>query len=130
MSTQLADAALLINNEIWAVVPNSIVFTEGLGEQSIKAASTGGGGVEQVFSNDIESNFSMIKAELFATIENIENLKLVKQNLNQNVVQVIGSTPEGRLTRTFSQAALLTDTEIALGTDTTIPIEFKANPAI
>lgn len=130
MATQLSDASLIVNNEVWAIVPNSLVFTEGQGEQSIKAASLGGGSVEQIFSHNIETNFSMVKAELYATKDAIEDTKLVKSNLNNNVVQIVGSTPEGSITRTFTQAALLTDPEKALGTDTTIPLEFKANPAI
>lgn len=130
MSTQLSDATLMVNNEVWAIVPNSLVFTEGQGEQSIKAASVGGGAVEQVFSNDIESAFSMVKCELYATVDNIENTRSVKANLNNNVVQVFGQTVDGSMTRTFTKAALLGEVEKALGTDTTIAIEFKANPAI
>lgn len=130
MSTQLSDATLMVNNEVWAIVPNSLVFTEGQGEQSIKAASLGGGAVEQVFSNDVESAFSMVKAELYATVENIENTRAVKANLNNNVVQIYGQTVDGSMTRTFTKAAMLGETEKALGVDATISIEFKANPAI
>lgn len=130
MSTQLADATFTVNNDVWAVVPNSISFTEGQGEQQIKAASVGGGATEQVFVHDIESNFSTIKVELYSTVDSIEDTKVVKSNLNQNVIQITGRTPEGSITRTFTQAALLTDPEKALGTDTTIALEFKSNPAI
>ena len=130
MATQLADAAVRVNNELWAVVPNSVVFTEGQGEQEIKAASVGGGGVEQIFVNNIESNFSMVRCEVYSTVDSIRDVKAVKANLNQNVVQIEGATPEGRITRSFTQAAILNDPEKALGTDTTITVEFKANPAI
>jgi len=60
----------------------------------------------------------------------VEDSKGWKSNRNQNVVQIEGRTPDGAITRTFTQAALLTDPEKALGADTTIPLEFKANPAI
>ena len=130
MATQLADATVLVNNQAIAIVPNTLVFTEGQGEQTIKAASIGGGQVEQIFANDIETNFSMVKFELYATKDSIEDTKSIKANLNNNVVQIFGNTPEGSVTRTFTQAALLNDPEKALGTDTTIPVEFKANPAI
>jgi len=130
VATQLADATVTVNNDIWGIVPNTLVFTEGQGEQEIKAASIGGGVVEQVYSHNVESNFSMVKFELHATVDNIDNSKVAKSNRNNNVVQITGSTPEGRITRTFTKAALLTDPEKALGADTTIPIEFKANPAI
>lgn len=130
MATQLADATVLINNQPFAIVPNTLVFTEGQGEQTIKAASIGGGQVEQIFANDIETNFSMVKFELYATHDSIEDTKSIKSNQNNNVVQILGNTPEGTITRTFTQAALLNDPEKALGTDTTIPVEFKSNPAI
>jgi hypothetical protein len=130
MSVQLADATLMVNNEVWAIVPNTLVFTEGQGEQQIKAASVGGGKVEQVFSNDLETAFSMVKVDLHTTTENIQYSKLAKANGNRNVVQIFGQTQDGKLTRTFTQASIVGDPEKALGTDGTISLEFKANPAI
>ena len=130
MSVQLSDATLMVNNEVWAIVPNSLVFTEGQGEQKIKAASIGGGKVEQVFSNDVETSFAMVKVELHTTTDNIQNTKIAKANGNRNVVQIFGSTQDGQLTRTFTQASIVGDPEKALGVDGSIAIEFKSNPAI
>ena len=127
---QLSDATFIVNDESVTTIPNTITFTEGLGEQSMKAGSTGGGGVEPIFSNDLESNFSNVKAELPSTPENIELVKGWKVNRNNNVVQIIGETPEGTLTRTFARAALTSDYEVGIGTDATIPLEFKSSPAI
>lgn len=130
MAVQLANALVTVNNDPVAIIPNSLVFTEGLGEQSIRAASAGGGQVEQIYSDNIESNFSMVNFDIPATVENIARARAWKTNRNQNVVQIMGSTPEGNVTRTFTQAALLNDYEVALGTDTNVSIEFKSNPAI
>lgn len=130
MAVQLANALVTVNNDPVAIIPNSLMFTEGLGEQSIRAASVGGDQTEQIYSDDIESNFSTISFEIPATIENIAKAREWKTNKNQNVVQVLGSTPEGSMTRTFTQAAFLNNYEVALGSDTNIPIEFKANPAV
>ena len=130
MAVQVADATISVNNDPVAVTPNSVVYTEGLGEQSIRAASSGGGQVEQIYSNNIESNFSTLRFDMPATVENIERAREWKVNTNQNVAQVAGRTPEGRVTRTFTQAAILNDYEVALGTETDISIEFKSNPAI
>lgn len=130
MGVQVADAAVQVNNNTVSIIPNTLAFTEGLGEQTIRAASAGGGQVEQVYANNIESNFSMVKFELPATAENIALAREWKTALNQNTVQIAGRTVEGRVTRTFTQAALLSDYEVALGSDTNIAIEFKANPAI
>lgn len=130
MSVQLSNAAVTINNNVIAIIPNSLAFTEGLGEQVIRTASAGGGAVDQVFSENIETNLSMIKFDIPATIENIELAREWKVNKNQNLVQIAGRTPEGTLTRSFSQAALINDYEVALGSDTNIPIEFRANQAV
>lgn len=130
MATQIASALVQVNNQSVPVVPNSVGFTEGLGEQAIRAASLGGGQVEQVFSNNIETNFSMVKFQVYATVENIENLKVWKSSRNENVVSVTATTPDGTFTRTFQQASLLTNYEVNLGSDTVIDVEFTANEAI
>lgn len=130
MSVQLANALVTVNNNPVAIIPNSLTYTEGLGEQTIRAASTGGEGVEQIFANNIESNFSSVSFDMASTVDNINNAREWKINRNQNVVQVMGSTPEGTITRTFTQAAILNDYEVALGSETNITAEFKSNPAI
>ncbi len=130
MPTQLSAPAVSVNNEVVSVVPNSVKFTEGKGEQTMRAASSGGGQTEQVYSDNVETAFSMVSFEIYATVESIALAREWKSNRNVNVVQVAGSTPEGRLTRTFSQAALLSNYEVALGSDTTIPIEFSSQPSI
>ena len=127
---QVTDATLLVNNEAVGIVPNTLVFTEGKGEQSVRAMSTGGGGVEQVFANNLETNFSTIKFSLPVTIDNVKLAKGWKVNGNQNVVQIAGFTVDGDLTRTFTQAALINDYEVAIGTETDIEIEMNANAAI
>ncbi len=130
MSTQLADPLVTVNNIPVAVIPNSVSYTEGKGEQSLRAASLGGGQVEQVYANNIESNFSMIQFSIPSTKDNIEVARAWKTNRNQNVVQIQGRTPEGSITRTFTQAAILNDYEVPLGSETDIAIEFKSNPAV
>ena len=127
---QLSDAAVLVNNEAVAIMPNSLMYTEGLGEQTMRAASVGNGKTEQVYSANVESNFSRVKFELPTTPENIRLAREWKANRNQNVVQIAGSTPEGEVTRTFTAAALTADYEVGIGSETTIPVEFMANAAI
>lgn len=131
MSIALADPSIVVNNEPVAVVPNSVKFTEGAGEQTMRAASTGGGGIEQVFSKNVETNFSKIMFSVMNDIQTIEDIRGWKKNSNQNVVVLTGKTPDGKtLRRTFNQAALLNDYEVNLGADTTIDIEFSSNAAV
>ena len=80
MSTLLTDAALYVNNDLWPVVPNTLTFTEGQGEQEMKAASVGGGKTITVYAHDVETNFSTVSVELYTTIQTIEDTKAVKAN--------------------------------------------------
>ena len=127
---QLADATVLVNDEVVAIMPNSLKYTEGFGEQSVKAASIGGGAVEQLFARDVETAISKVMFDVPTTPESVELQRAWKVNGNQNVVQIAGSTVEGTLTRTFTQAAMIGDPEIEIATEGIINIEFAANQAI
>lgn len=130
MATQISNPYVIVNSVQFAIVPNSLKYKDGLGEQKMKAASAGGNQVEIVYAEDVETNIGMVSFELFATPENIAAARAWKVLKNENLVQVLANTLEGSLTRSFQQAALLSDVENALGSDTTISIEFKSNPAI
>jgi hypothetical protein len=127
---QLTDAAVLVNNEVVGIMPNTLVFTEGLGEQNMRAVSIGDGKTEQVYARDLETAIAMVKFEVPTTPENIALARTWKANQNQNVVQIAGRTAEGQMTRTFSGAALLGDYEVQIGTETSIELEFKGNVSI
>lgn len=131
MGIQLADAAVIINNDAVAIVPNSLVYTEGFGEQTVKSASIGGGEIELIFSNNIEGKLSKCNFSVYATITDIEKARQWKSGGNTNLVQITGKTTDGKiLTRTFTLAALVNDYEVALGSDTEVPLEFMSNPAV
>ena len=130
MAKQLTNPTVMVNNVIVPITPNSLTYTEGLGEQSIRSASSGGNQTEQIYSRNVETEHSTIKFDMPAIVDNIKNARAWKKNENANVISITGATPEGNLSRTFTQAGLLTDVEIALGTDTDISLEFKSNPAI
>lgn len=127
---QLADATVMVNDVVMAIVANTLKFTEGFGEQNVKAASVGGGKTEQVYSRDVENALSKVMFDLHTTPENIASARQWKSNGNQNVVGIAGSTTEGDLTRTFTQAAFTSDPEIEIGNDGVINVEFMANAAI
>ena len=128
---QLTDAAVLANNEAIGIMPNSLSYTEGLGEQTVRAVSIGNGKTEQVFARNLETNFSTLKFNLPTTPDNIDLARSWKAAGNENVFQIAGSTPDGKdVTRTFTQAALISDYEVSIGTETDIEIEIRSNSAI
>ena len=127
---QLTNAAVLANNEVVGVDPNSVSFTEGKGEQSMRTVSVGGGKVEQVYAENVETNMSKLKFSMPTTPENVKLALAWKNNKNGNVYVIAGSTPEGDVTRTFTQAAVVNDYEVPVGVDASIEIEIMSNPAI
>lgn len=127
---QLVDATLIANNEAIGITPNSLSYTEGFGEQTMRAASIGGGKAEQVYSRNIETHFSSLKFSLPTTPENVKLARSWKANTNQNVFAIAGSTPEGKVTRTFTQAAVINDYEVGIGSEEDIEIEVRSNAAI
>lgn len=129
---QVVDATVLVNNEAIPYLPNTLKCTEGLGEQQVRAMSVGGGKTEQVFSRNVESNIGRVMLELPTTPEMIERARAWKTNGNQNVVQIAtGRDPEGKeFSRTYNGAALISDYEIEIGSDTTISIEFHTEAPI
>lgn len=133
MSVALANPTVIINNEPWLVVPNSVSFDEGLGEQLMRAASSGGGQTEQVFSQNVEENFSGVKFQIFPDPEWIDKLRAVKANKNENVVTITGDVVDRGTTkslqRTFTNAAILNRYDVNLGADEVIDVEFTSDPA-
>lgn len=122
----LVNPTVVINNVSVPIVPNSFSYTEGLGEQKMRVQSAGGGSVQSVLSNDVETNLSKIEFEMYPTSDNIDLILSWKQNSNNNGISVSG---EG-LTRSFGNAALTSDYKVALGSDTKIPVEFHSDAAV
>lgn len=130
MSFAISDPSIVVNNIPISIVPGSVKFNEGKGEQKMRAASTGGGNVEQVYSDDVSTHFSMVKFSLHNDIESIESAKTWKTNKNNNVILLSGKNPSGKsITRTFGNAALLSNYEVELGSDSSFDVEFTSNAA-
>lgn len=130
MSEQLSNVSVLVNNDLVAIIPNSFSFTEGLGEQAVRAASAGGAQVEQIYSDNVEMRYSTIKFDIPGTVGNIAKAREWKQNKNQNLLQMAGKTVDGNITRTFSQASLLSNYDIPVSSDGKISLEWRSSPAV
>lgn len=129
MGSQLAEAVVIVNNEAIGIVPNTLKFSEGLGEQAVHPVSVGGGKTEQVFANNLETNFGRVMFEVRTTVDNVELVRGWKLNGNGNVIQVAAEADGQQLTRTFNQAVLTGDYDIEIGSDTTITLEFQTAQA-
>ena len=127
---QLSDLAVIVNDEPVGVIPNSIEFDEGRGEQSLRPVSIGEGKTEQVYSNNLESNFGANKFAMPSTPENVALALKWKTNRDNNVVQFLGSINGEVFSRTFQKCALTTNYKIAVGDAADIEVEFMGLPPI
>jgi hypothetical protein len=122
----VATPGLIINNILFPYKPNTIVFTEGLGEYKLRVASLGGSKTERVFTKDVESMFGMIKGTFYTTKENIKEARKLKLNEDTNVVQIV----EDGFDRTFNNAAVVNNYEIPAGFEAEFELEFQSDPPV
>ena len=126
MTILVSNAVITVNNINIAYVPNSVSYTEGFGEQDVKVQTAGGGATEQIFVENVEMRFSMVKISMYQTPENISAIRGWKSNRNENVITITSDT----FSRSFAQATLTSDYEVNLGSDTQIDLEFKTRAAV
>lgn len=125
-SIAISSPTLVVNNQVVDVVPNSIKFTEGKGEQSVRPASNGGASVKNIYSDNIEMKKSMVSFAVYPTNEIIDLLRTWKSNINANAIVIASSS----FTRTIVRAALISNYEVPLGADTQIDLDFEGDPAV
>lgn len=126
---EITTPSIVINNVPVSIVPNSFSYTEGKGEQTMRVASSGGGNVDIVYSDDVKTHLSNVKFKMYSVDAYIENIRVWKSNLSNNVITA-SSDVTGNFTRTFNFAALTNDPEVTLGADSTVDFEWKTAQAV
>lgn len=124
----ISTPSVIINNIPVSIIPNSLKYTEGLGEQTMRTQSAGGGSVDVVYSVNAESLMSTLSFEIINTAENIQLARGWKSNRNDNAISLIDNATG--FSRNFANMALTSNYEVNLGSDTTIAIEFMGNAAV
>lgn len=130
MSTQLTSVTVILNNEVIGIVPNSLTYDDGHGEQQLRPVSIGGGKTETTYAEDVESNYGMVAFDVHATIDNIATTRAAKLNKNRNVLQLVAENADGDFTRTFTGAAITGKVEVSIASEGNISLQFQTNPAI
>jgi len=124
----LANPTVIVNNIHITVTPNSVSYTEGFGAQTIRIRSGGGGAIESVYTENVESNFSKIKFTIYSDVPYLELARGWKVLKNANVIELLDN--QLNFNRIFRFCALITDYDVALGHDSTIELEFHGEPTI
>lgn len=131
MAEQLTDALVHVNNIQQAIVPGSLSYTPGFGERKILAQSEGGGRVSQVFATNQASAFSKVRFALYVNPDNETAVRGWQNLRNRNTIQVVASDDAGnKITRSFSQAAVMNDPVIPFSVDGTIEVEWESNQSV
>jgi hypothetical protein len=126
ISNMLSTPLVVVNDQPIMIIPNSLSFTEGLGERTLKTQSGGGGTVGFVLSENIESRFSDVKFQLYATSENIEFVRTWKANGFNNTL----SFSDTNITRYGSTAGITNNYEVKTGESGMIDVEFRCDALI
>lgn len=127
MVNSLSTPTVTVDNVTVFIIPNSFKYTEGFGEQTVRAQSAGGGSVRIVSSDNAEMKISDPKWSMLNTNENIDIIRAWKAK-GSNIA--ISATDKDGFTRTFNNATLVNNYEVNLAADGTIDLEWKSEPAV
>ena len=111
------------------IVPNSLSYTEGGGEQTVKTQSAGGASVSSVFWENAETKLSMLKFDVFATDINIALARIWKFNKNDNFLGWSGGG-NSNTQRILQFAALTNDYEVNMKNEGVLSVEFHGEGVI
>lgn len=126
MSTKLTNPVLEINNLPTFIVPNSLSYKDGFGEQTV-STQVAGNTIQTVYSDNAESKIGFLKFSLHPTPQNVELVRGWKVNKDRNAATISGA---GGFSRSFNNLAVTNDVEVNLGSDATIDVEMMGDPAI
>lgn len=126
----LSTPSVIVNNEPWNIVPNSLVYDGGEVEISVKALSAGGSKTESVHYENAEGAVSMVKFELAMTTDVDEKVAELKSNIATNVVSFVQKVAQQNVKRTFKGMSLVNRVERNTGADGTVELEFQGDQMI
>ncbi len=87
--------------------------------------SAGNGVIDQLDSDDVETQIGMVKFSVASEVNNVNQVRLWKANGNQNSITITEQTSSGTLTRNFANMKLTNDYEVNLQADGVMELEFK-----
>lgn len=125
MSIALSVPGLTVNNDPIAIVPGTFSFKGGQGETTVRAASTGGGGITTVHTVDAETKIGVMKWEMYVTDDNVTLINTWKKNTAENF---ISAQQEGTDPYSMSNASMINDPDFKASTDGTVEVEFHGDP--
>ena len=128
----LSNPSVLINGTPFPVLGNSVSFTEGQPEATIRTQIVGNN-VVQDYTENFETAMSVFKCSFLSTAEQIEQVRAFRQLKNTNIITLTAtetvSGVESPIRRTFTNASITNQYEVALGSDVQVDLEWMSDQA-
>lgn len=129
MVNALSNPSIEVNDRTVAIVPNTLVFNDGVGDVNVRTQSSGGGVVDAIITEDAETKIGMVKFGLYVTDENRASIREWQEN-RYNGGNTIKFSQRGlSLPAAFTNMHITTSPEYAASADGTVEVEFMGNPA-
>ncbi len=122
----LAVPQVVINGIPIGIKPNSFSYKEGFGDRTVRTKSTGGGATELVITTDVSTKRGMVKFTVYTEDTSVELIRQWLVNVNANIIQ----SADTGFVRSFTNAVIKTDPEIALGADGEVALEWETDTAV
>lgn len=122
---------VLINDNVYKIVPNSFSYDGGELEINVRSASLGNGQTESVHTQNAEGAVSTVSFEVYPTFELDGDIATWKNNVGINEIKALQSSPNGdSFERVFPNMSLSARVTRDSGADTTVSLEWKGGQMI
>lgn len=132
MSKLMGNLRFILNNELIPYEPDSLNFDLGLGETKVSTACLGNGQVEICTAEDVTTKIGKVKLNIKAYDNGVNGkpikqfLRELKENADSNVIQLLGTTFAGTMTK----ASLVNEPNIQTGSESVLDLEFQGQPIV
>lgn len=124
MPVGITDGQIKINNEIIAIVPNSVERRYGRGEITVKTQTAGNGVVDTVHTLNNETAKSFFKCSLRVLPGYISKVDEWKINIGMNTIEYFTAD----IKETYEHCSVINDVTFPDSNDGVISIEFEGDP--
>ncbi len=128
--TALSVPNVVINNVTIPIVPNSLKYDGGEGEQTVRTASAGGEQVEVITTVNAENKIGMVMFDVFTTTDLDTKIADWKNRIGANTVQFnqnIAGLPNAR---SFDNMSMTDGVERDASADGVTPIKFMGGQMV
>jgi len=119
----LSNPTVEVNNDVVAIIPNSLSYKKGKGDRKALPQSSGGNAIDIVVTEDAETKKSMVKFSLRNTKANQDRLDSW-QDEEQNTIRL----SQGDFVIPFRQMVVTGDPETETGADGKLEVMFEGAP--